>query len=113
MSVPAATVFSMNTVLEAFAGVAAHAVERFAGRNGRVRGSAVVHAVHTEPWLAEIRVPAPACRIGVAGFDLAALLPTDDPVTCARCLHTGHHSSVEHAGPRQLVLWSLEPDAEP
>lgn len=103
----------MTTVLEAFAGVAAHAVERFAGRNGRVRGSAVVHAVHTERWLAEILVPAPACRVGVAGFDLAALVPTNDPVTCARCLHAGQHSTVGPAGAVQLVLWTPEPGVDP
>jgi hypothetical protein len=98
--------------MEAIAGIATHAVERFAGRNGRVRGSAVVHAVHTEKWLADIRVPAPACRVGVAGFDLGALVPTDDPVTCARCLNAGQHSTVGPAGAQQLVLWTPEPDAE-
>ncbi|MFI5959207.1 hypothetical protein [Cryptosporangium sp. NPDC051539] len=95
----------MTTVVEAFAGVAAAIVERFAGRNGRVRGSSVVHAVHPERWLGEIRVPAPACRVGVAGFELDALVPTDDPVTCARCLSTGHYSTVTGNGPRQLPLW--------
>jgi hypothetical protein len=96
----------MNSVLEALTGVAAQAVAGFVGRNGRVRGSVVVHAVHTERWLAEIRVPAPACRIGVAGFDLAALLPTDDPVTCSRCLHAGKHSDVSSPGAEQLALWT-------
>jgi hypothetical protein len=103
----------MTTVMEAFAGVAAQAVAGFAGRNGRVRGSVVVHAVHTEKWLADIRVPAPACRIGVAGFDLSALVPTDDPISCARCLHTGHHSTVTAAGPQQLALWETDPAAGP
>jgi hypothetical protein len=95
----------MTTVVEAFASIAAQVVERFAGRNGRVRGSSVVHAVHPERWLGEIRVPAPACRVGVAGFELDALVPTDDAVTCARCLQSGQYSTVGRVGPRQLPLW--------
>ncbi|TQS42368.1 hypothetical protein [Cryptosporangium phraense] len=95
----------MTTVVEAFASVAASVVEKFAGRNGRVRGSSVVHAVHPERWLGEIRVPAPACRVGVAGFELDALVPTDDAVTCARCLQSGQYSTVVGTGPRQLALW--------
>ncbi|SHN44374.1 hypothetical protein [Cryptosporangium aurantiacum] len=100
----------MTSVVEAFASVAAQVVERFVGRNGRVRGSSVVHAVHPERWLGEIRVPAPACRVGVAGFELDALVPTDDPVTCARCLQSGQYSTVGTTGPRQLPLW--EPEGE-
>jgi len=98
----------MSTVVEAFASVAAQVVERFVGRNGRVRGSSVVHAVHPERWLGEIRVPAPACRVGVAGFELDALVPTDDAVTCARCLQSGQHSTVGGSGPRQLPLWEQD-----
>ena len=100
----------MTTVVEAFAAVAAQVVERFVGRNGRVRGSAVVHAVHPERWLGEIRVPAPACRVGVAGFELDALVPTDDAVTCARCLQGGQYSTVGRVGPHQLPLWEPEDD---
>ena len=100
----------MTTVVEAFAAVAAQVVERFVGRNGRVRGSVVVHAVHPERWLGEIRVPAPACRVGVAGFELDALVPTDDAVTCARCLQSGQYSTVGRVGPHQLPLWEPEDD---
>jgi hypothetical protein len=96
----------VTSVTELLAGVAAQAAREFAGgRNGRVRGSAVVHAVHFERWLGEIRVPAPACRIGISGFDLAALTPTDDPVTCARCQHIPGRGGPAHPGTEQLPLW--------
>ncbi|HLL67544.1 MAG TPA: hypothetical protein VK453_17800 [Micromonosporaceae bacterium] len=93
------------TVLDALANIAAQAVRRFAGHHARVRGSAVVHQVHTERWIAEVVVPAPACRIGVAGWDLlGALTPTDEPVTCARCLRAAHPDQ-QLPGVEQLALW--------
>jgi hypothetical protein len=63
----------------------------------------VVHRVHTERWLADIEVPAPACRVGVAGWDLlGALAPTTGPVTCVRCLRSGDAGAT---GTEQLALW--------
>jgi hypothetical protein len=99
-----------TSVTELFAAVAAQIASQFAGgRHGRVRGSSVVHAVHLERWLgATITVPARACRVGISGFDLAALTPTDDPVTCARCLHTttgGRAGAGAGPGAEQLLLW--------
>ena len=77
---------TLAALAKSFASVAAQVVEKFVGRNGRVRGSSVVHAVHPERWLAEIRVPAPACRVGMAGFELDALVRED-----------GRHAGVVHA----------------
>ena len=92
------------TVADLLAGIATQVIERFADRNARVRGSSVVHAVHTERWLADIEVPAPACRVGVAGWDLSALVPTTDAVTCVRCLRTGAAGAL-HRVPMQLAFW--------
>lgn len=73
------------------AALAQQALRQFdGGLNCRVHGSRVVHAVHRETWFAGgIEVPAPACRVGVAGFDLGALTPTTDPVSCVRCQRSG------------------------
>jgi hypothetical protein len=93
------------TVLDALAGVAAQAVRRFAGHHARVRGSAVVHQVHTERWIADIEVPAPACGVGVAGWDLlGALTPTDGPITCAQCLRAAEPDQLPGTA-QQLPLW--------
>lgn len=95
------------------AGLAAAALRRFdGGRNCRIHGSRVVHAVHRESWLGgEIEIPAPACRIGVAGFDLTALTPTTDPVTCVRCHRSGQVTPgvLTH---HQLTLWHAGGDGE-
>jgi hypothetical protein len=94
-------------VADLLAAMAAQISEQFAGgRHGRVRGSSVVHNVHLERWLGKtITVPAPACRVGISGFDVGALTPTDDPVTCARCRHTASRNSAAAAGAEQLTLW--------
>jgi len=92
-----------TSVAEVLASVATQAGQRFTGHNGRVRGSAVVHRIHAERWLADIEVPAPAGRVGVAGWDLlGALVPSTDPVTCARCLRSGEANA---SGVEQLPLW--------
>jgi hypothetical protein len=104
---------AMTTVVEALAGVAAQAASQFVdGRNGRVRGSRVVHAVHLARWLGQIQVPAPACHVGIGSFDLAALVATDAPVTCNRCLQAGaYRSHLGTPGAEQLALWDLPPGA--
>lgn len=97
-----------SSVVDAFASVAAQAVRAFAGRNAHVRWSTVVHAVHPERWLGEIRVPAPSCRIGISGFDLGALVATNEPVTCVRCLYHQAGGYPGQPGAEQLTLWPAE-----
>lgn len=72
---------------EALAAAAAEARDRFGGgRRVRVRASNVVHALGLARWLVGEQVPAPLCHVGIAGWELTAISPTDQPVTCGRCL---------------------------
>jgi hypothetical protein len=88
-------------IAEVFVRYADAAMRRFEGHHCRVRGSAVVHAVHAESWIGGIEVPAPTCHVGIGGWDLGALLPTDDPVTCVRC----QRSTDGPAPPAEPTLW--------
>jgi hypothetical protein len=67
---------------------AAGARARFgdAGVHARVRSGRTVHAVQLGQWVGGEEVPDLACHTGIGGFDPAALEPTREPVTCARCL---------------------------
>lgn len=88
---------------EMFARYAAHVMDRYAGgANARVRGGHVVHAVRAEQWIGELRVPAPACHVGIGSWDLGVLEPTAEPVTCARCAHL---AGQDEPLPAQLALW--------
>jgi hypothetical protein len=68
------------------AGTAAWLRRRFVLRNARVTGGRVVHAVTMVRWVGGVQVPAPACHVGIGGWDLlSALEPTHADVTCGRC----------------------------
>lgn len=56
------------------------------GQNGRVGDYGVVHLVHLEEGMAGIQLPAPACRIGLAGWRPERMAPTRDTVSCGRCM---------------------------
>lgn len=68
---------------------AAFAVQQFAdGRRGRVSRRGAVHDVDAVDWFG-VNVPAPACHVGLSGYDFTRLQPTGDAVTCRRCLRLG------------------------
>ncbi|MBB3665914.1 hypothetical protein FB384_004873 [Prauserella sediminis] len=80
---------------------------RFEGKQMRIRRGATVHHVDWIDGLGGLRFPQPGCHIGTAGFDLEIYVPTDEPVTCNRCLRrSGERSSPLHAAeiPGQLAL---------
>lgn len=92
-------------LVQAFEGVAADMAARFAeGARCRVRGSGTVHDVRSQQWIGGLDVPAPGCGIGISGFDLAAIEPTDEPVNCLRCLRR-HDADLEAAG--QMTIFDL------
>ena len=51
-----------------------------------MRRSNTVHVVDWATGIGGIAWPVPACRVGVAGWELDALQPTRHDVTCGRCL---------------------------
>ncbi|AOS62806.1 hypothetical protein [Actinoalloteichus hymeniacidonis] len=63
---------------------AAFALDRFAGRNARVPGSTVVHAMRPARFLGR-SVPGLGCGTAVGGWDWSRLLPSAEPITCSRC----------------------------
>ncbi|GAA0970987.1 hypothetical protein [Actinocorallia libanotica] len=77
----------MDAAHEALAAIAAAARDAYgSGQNMRVRSSGVVHAVTLTTWLQGLRLPGPACMVGVAGWDPSAAHPEHGEVTCRRCL---------------------------
>jgi hypothetical protein len=88
-------------------GTAAWYRRRFAMRNCRVGGGAV-HAVRMVTWVGGTQVPAPACHVGIGGWDLTALEPSTQPVTCRRCLRLRDDDTAGDgpvASPVQLPLY--------
>jgi hypothetical protein len=77
---------ALESVAGLLSGVAASEAARFRDRRLVIRRSRVVHDLGWLRWMAGVRLPSPACHIGVAGFALEDLHPTSDPVTCLRCL---------------------------
>lgn len=65
---------------------AAEARDRFDGhRNGYLEGSSSVHGVRLQAWFG-LQVPAPGCHVGVGSWDFTRFKPTNEAVTCGRCL---------------------------
>lgn len=63
------------------------------GVHAVVRSGRTVHAVSLGQWVGDEEVPELLCHTGVAGWSPAALEPTREAVTCARCLRrTGRQS---------------------
>lgn len=87
-------------------GHATTARRAFRGRNGRLATGGVVHQVRMEPWIDGAEVPAPACHVGVGGWQPWVLHPTWEGVTCGRCLR-GPATVEGIAGPAQLPLFTL------
>lgn len=81
-SLAAAVVDPLGAVL---AGTAAWYRRRFGMRNCRVAGGRAVHAVRMVTWVGGVQVPAPACHVGIGSWDLSALEPSTQPITCRRC----------------------------
>ncbi|MGV9776956.1 hypothetical protein [Streptosporangium sp. NPDC003464] len=93
---------STPSLHQALATIAAAARAAYSGgSNLRVRSSGVVYEVAMTRWLADERMPGPACMVGVSGWDPGAAHPDRDPVTCRRCLKLTH---AEPAG-EQLELF--------
>jgi hypothetical protein len=68
---------------------AAFAVQQFGqGQRGRVSRRGAVHDVAWVDWFG-VDVPAPACHVGLNGYDFTRLQPTTDAVTCRRCQRLG------------------------
>jgi hypothetical protein len=65
---------------------AAAAAAELEGRNLRLSTAGRVHAVGQVRWLGGILAPGPRCHVGTASGPVAGIIPTDAPVTCARCL---------------------------
>jgi hypothetical protein len=55
-------------------------------RGLRVANSRVVHLAGTAPDHRGDELPAPACHVGIAGWDPRRLNSTTSPVTCVRCV---------------------------
>lgn len=84
--------------------VAAELCAQFEGKQLRIGDSATVHRQELCPWLAGIKVPAPACHTGFAP-DPARLRPTDAPADCQLCTGRRRPSpSREPAVPGQLTI---------
>lgn len=71
---------------DVLAGAAAQAAAALDGRNLRLTAGGRVHAVGQVRWLGGILAPGPRCHVGTASGPVAGIIPTDAPVTCARCL---------------------------
>ncbi|MBA8929010.1 hypothetical protein BC739_006228 [Kutzneria viridogrisea] len=89
---------------------AAHARQRFERRNGRLGSSTTVHAVHSQQWIGGVLIPAPACHVGTGTWDFTRFEPTNDPVTCGRCLRSGQvRESAAAVSSDQLALDLISP----
>lgn len=77
---------------------------RFILRNGRIAGCRAVHAVRMVRWIGGVEVPAPACHVGVGGWDIAVLEPTGSEVTCGRCRRL-HPDEAATPGAEQTTLF--------
>lgn len=87
--------------------VAGQAAARFEAANVLVRRSRVVHAVSMSPWMAGVRLPAPACHVGVSGWAIEDLHPTQESVSCLRCLRAAPQTrttTVASSSGQQLQL---------
>ena len=108
--------FGHDVRMDAFVGqvfetVASKQADRFPeGARCRIRGHGTVHDVRSQEWLGGLMVPAPACGIGISGFDLSALEPTMASVTCLRCL-SRQDEELERAG--QLALFPRQRETPP
>lgn len=65
---------------------AAAANRALKGRNLRLSPAGRVHAVGQVRWLGGVTAPGPLCHIGTTAGPVAGIIPTDAPVSCARCL---------------------------
>jgi hypothetical protein len=74
------------TLGDVLAAAAAAAADELEGRNLRLAAGGRVHAVGQVRWLGGILAPGPRCHVGTASGPVAGIIPTDAPVTCARCL---------------------------
>lgn len=61
---------------------------QFNGRNLTIRRNTTVHAVAWTKGIGDVEWPIPACRVGVTGWELDALHPSKEGVTCLRCLRS-------------------------
>ena len=75
-------------LLDVLAAAARTAAAALDGRNLRIGPGGRVHAVGTVRWLGGVDAPGPRCHIGTTSGPVAGVLPTTDPVDCARCLKT-------------------------
>lgn len=73
---------SLGDVLAAAAEAANRTLE---GRNLRLSPAGRVHAVGQVRWLGGVTAPGPLCHVGTTSGPVAGIIPTDAPVTCARC----------------------------
>jgi hypothetical protein len=74
------------TLGEVLGAAAAAAAAELEGRNLRLSAAGRVHAVGQVKWLGGIAAPGPRCHVGTTSGPVAGIIPTDAPVTCARCL---------------------------
>jgi hypothetical protein len=77
---------STPTLGDVLAAAAAAASRELEGHNLRLSATGRVHAVGQVRWLGGILAPGPRCHVGTASGPVAGIIPTDAPVTCARCL---------------------------
>ncbi|WP_143659659.1 hypothetical protein [Streptomyces sp. MP131-18] len=77
---------STSSLGEILAGAAAQAAAMLDGRNLRLSPTGRVHAVGQVRWLGGVTAPGPLCHVGTASGPVAGIIPTDAPVSCARCL---------------------------
>ena len=55
-------------------------------RGLRVGNSRIVHLAGTAPDHRGVELPAPACHVGVSGWDARRLNATESPINCHRCV---------------------------
>ncbi|WP_199440511.1 hypothetical protein [Umezawaea beigongshangensis] len=90
------------------AAAARHMLAQFPeGRHGRLHTHGAVHGIRPQAWIAGIVVPAPTCHVGSGSWDFTRLVPTTDPVTCGRCLHSAEHRTTPLPEADQLSLLDL------
>ncbi|MEV0648183.1 hypothetical protein AB0I28_23250 [Phytomonospora sp. NPDC050363] len=73
-------------LLDVLTAAARTAAEALDGRNLRIGPGGRVHAVGTVRWLGGVEAPGPRCHIGTTAGPVAGVIPTREPVDCARCL---------------------------
>jgi hypothetical protein len=74
------------TLGEVLGAAAAAAAAELEGRNLRLSAAGRVHAVGQVKWPGGVLAPGPRCHVGTASGPVAGIIPTNAPVTCARCL---------------------------